>query len=340
MRILCTSPWVPVEWIAAHGLSFCGIWSTEAEAPISTIREGECAFARATISFASPPPATAVILTTACDQMRRAADFIAEPGDRSRDHPNGKHSAPNTRLSSSFLFNLPATWQTDAPRRLYHAELDRLSRFLVLLGGQAPTEACLSTIIDQFEVRRSHIRTLVEPGSASRFAEAMLQLFSNDSAPSKPDIGLNALKGIPLALVGGPLLRSRWSLFETIERAGACVVLNAAEPGERCLLPPLPKPARLDSSLTALADHYFNNIVDVFSRPNSRLYSWLAMRLKQRKVRGIVLWIQVGCDLWRAEAASLSEAFRLPVLTLDSQAFQGTYDREANRLSAFVESLQ
>ena len=35
-------------------------------------------------------------------------------------------------------------------------------------------------------------------------------------------------------------------------------------------------------------------------------------------MRGIVLWHFTGCDLWRAEAQTLREAFGLPVLLLEA----------------------
>ena len=55
---------------------------------------------------------------------------------------------------------------------------------------------------------------------------------------------------------------------------------------------------------------------------------------------GIVLWAHVGCDLWRAEAPSLREAFGLPVMLLDSHDVPAGGVREINRLTAFIESLQ
>ena len=149
-----------------------------------------------------------------------------------------------------------------------------------------------------------------------------------------------SLRGTALALVGGPLLRSQLDLFDAIESAGGRVVLNAAEPGERCLLPPLPVLLPGQPPLAALAGHYFDHSVDVFHRPNSRLYAWLGTRLGERGARGIVLWVHVGCDLWRAEAASLREAFGLPVLVLDEHEARGVGQRDLTRLCAFVESLR
>jgi hypothetical protein len=57
-------------------------------------------------------------------------------------------------------------------------------------------------------------------------------------------------------------------------------------------------------------------------------------------VRGLIVWVHVGCDLWRAEAASLREAFRLPVLVLDSTDLRGSGLRDVNRLAAFLEALR
>jgi hypothetical protein len=95
-----------------------------------------------------------------------------------------------------------------------------------------------------------------------------------------------------------------------------------------------------DDPIDAVARGYFENIVDVFQRPNTRLYSWLGGRLTARGVRGIVLWVHTGCDLWRAEAQTLRETFRLPVLLLEANEFSGGSPREANRIQAFVETFK
>ncbi len=171
----------------------------------------------------------------------------------------------------------------------------------------------------------------------------MARCFEN-SSESHPNLQKAGPTGIPIALLGGTIFASDWPLFDAVEAAGGAIVLNATEPGERCLPPPVPIPDhRLD--VDGLANHYFDNIVDVFRRPNSQLYSWLEPRLKERQVRGIILPVRVGCDLWRAEAASLREAFGLPVLVLDSHRVGGLTTgpaglRDVTRLTAFVESLQ
>ena len=267
----------------------------------------------------------AVIFTTACDQMRRAADAAS--------------ARAGSRL---FLFNLPATWQTPAARRLYHAEVERLGRFLERLGGQSPTTDQLAAVIREWDKRRARLHEFILRASARAGAAALARFFESGSTPppNPPPPPSPPPQGVPLALVGGPLLPSQWPLFDAIESARGQVVLNATEPGERCLLPLLPNLAPGQNPLPLLADHYFDHCVDVFPRPNSRLYAWLGHRLAERRVRGVVLWVHVGCDLWRAEATSLREAFRLPVLVLEAQDAGGGSLRELNRLAAFVESLQ
>jgi len=305
VEIIVTSPWTPLEWIEAHGLEPRGVWGLPA-CDRHALAEGVCAFAQRLRALAGTPSSQPMIFTTACDQMRRAADAAAEE-----------------TATKVFLFNLPATWKTPAARRLYHQEVKRLGRFLERLGGRAPDAAGLWSVMRDHDRRRQAER-----------ARASLE-----------KAGRTASRGAPLALVGGPALPGQPNLCELIEAAGGTVALNAAEPGERGLLPPLPGPqtGRADPGdpFAILCDHYFDHIIDVFQRPNSRLYEWLGPRLTERRVRGLVLWVQVGCDLWRAEAMSLREAFGLPVLVLESTETGGGFAaRDLNRLSAFIESLR
>jgi len=352
VEVICTSPWVPVEWIAAHGLEPRGAWFAVDELPAVAVPEGVCAFAQAMLELAKSKPAAAVIFTTACDQMRRAADAAASHG-----------------LPRAFLFNLPATWQTPAARRLYHTEVERLGKFLAQHGGRPPTDRELEVAINRHEETRARARTTLERNPAQQGVQELRWLFDcagccseegQNHASSRPDPppqgegrrGFNELaeptsksarrrdsSRIPLALLGGPLLPLQWPLFDAIELAGGRVVLNATEPGERSLLPPIPKPDHGETLFAQLVNHYFDHVVDVFQRPDSRLYDWLAPRLAERGVSGLVLWVHVSCDLWRAEAASLREAFGLPVLLLESHELRSGNRRDASRLESFIESL-
>jgi hypothetical protein len=198
----------------------------------------------------------------------------------------------------------------------------------------------LPTVRDRHEIAVGS-----ERGCLSRSDDAGISAWKLAGSPHTTEAAAAetaALRGsarfVPLALVGGPLPRSEWGVLDTIERAGGRVVLNATEAGERTLM-------SLDLNKAGdprdmLARRYVQGCVDVFQRPNTRLYAWLKERLTARQARGIVLWHYVGCDLWRAEAPSLREAFGLPVLLLQAEEAQADSLRNAGRIQAFVETLR
>jgi benzoyl-CoA reductase/2-hydroxyglutaryl-CoA dehydratase subunit BcrC/BadD/HgdB len=78
---------------------------------------GMCPFARSFAEYAAGlDDRTAVVFTTTCDQMRRAADLVAL-----------RRSGP------VFLLNVPAT-RGELAERMYVAELERFGRFLQAIG--------------------------------------------------------------------------------------------------------------------------------------------------------------------------------------------------------------
>jgi len=371
MDVFYTSPWVPPEWIKAHGLEPRGIWLARDFAcePLP-LAAGVCAFANAAVRLAERQAGSAVIFTSHCDQLRRGFDTVAGA------------AAPRV-----FLFNLPVTWQTPVTKRIYADELRRLGRFLVGLGGHAPAVEFLVEIIMQYNRARQRLLEAAPWCPARAYAEAVARFHLDGSVhlpPEKGDHRATGVSSIPLALVGGPLPQSQMPLLDAIEKAGGRVVLNATEAGERSLWPVCPlvqdtiklwggppersgdnlslqvqahsagdklspplkpeldaalPPARSQElALGLFARGYLTNCVDVFQRPNTRLYDWLRERLTVRQARGIVLWHYVGCDLWRAEAQPMREAFGLPVLLLDAD--EAAPNRNTGRLEAFLESLR
>jgi hypothetical protein len=309
MRVFLTSPWIPGEWVRAHGLESCGVWSEpEYRRGTMALSAGVCAFAEAAVRFAEAQPDSAVVFATSCDQLRRGFDAAMYRGQ-----------------SRAFLFNLPAT-QTPVARRIYRAELERLGKFLVELGGSAPTPEIL---------RHEMVQANLGGARHSVRADSWIR---EDGAHGVARPTASSGNHVPLALVGGPLSAADGDLLEAIESAGGRIVLNATENGERSVCPQFNMEAGTEP-FDALADGCFENIVDVFQRPNTRLYAWLKPRVRSRAVRGIVLWLFSGCDLWRAEAQTLRETFGLPVLLLEAGETAGISPREVNRLQAFVETL-
>lgn len=298
MQVYYTSPWVPPEWIKAHGLEPRGVWSAdELGAEPHPTGAGVCAFANSVGCFAERHADSAVIFSTHCDQLRRAFDAVGGSG-----------------LERRFLFNLPATWQSAAARRLFVSELERLGGFLVKLGGHVPSAEALAETMNQYGSARRQLLEAATRVPARTYAEAIAR-FHWDGSVNLPAARQNNDRGTAVALVGGPLPRGHWHVMDLIESAGGRVVLNATEAGERSLssdaaveeapgagtsLPPLRAlPAATPEDLARLC---LDNCADVFQRPNTRLYAWLKPRLRSRQVRGIVLWHYVGCDLWRTEA--------------------------------------
>jgi hypothetical protein len=282
---------------------------------------GVCAFAEAAVQFAQARLDCAVIFSTACDQLRRGFDAAIVRGQR-----------------RAFLFNLPATWQTAAAGQMFRSELERLGRFLLAIGGRAPSPEELRREMLQSSRARNRLLESAPAASSRGFAEAVAR-FHWDGSCSPPPPAAPANR-TPLALVGGPFLAPHWKWLDALEAAGARIALNASEMGERSLSPAFDFDGGAIAPFDALVRGCRDNIVDVFQRPNTRLYSWLKTRLESRLVRGIVLWHFTGCDLWRAEAQTLRETFGLPVLLLEAGAEPGGAPRELDRLQAFAETVR
>jgi benzoyl-CoA reductase/2-hydroxyglutaryl-CoA dehydratase subunit BcrC/BadD/HgdB len=343
-------PFVPPEWIAAHGLR--PLWmdpQTPAGPSRRAARRGVCPVAAALLdSCAQRLPAAALVLTTTCDQMRYAASALEE---------SGKFPV--------FLMHVPRTWQTAAVVELYREELQRLGRFLVRCGGQSPTADALRQVMLRYDQARAEVRGRRESLSGQGFAAAVAAVRGdlNDlgrfrekgdsphlperpegcfaqmgTVPFFPASGARR-EGIPLALIGGPVPGSDQPLLEIIERTGGRVVLDATELGERTLPPPL-DPVRLRTDpLAELVRAYFGAIPDVFRRPNDRLYAWLRHEVAGRGVRGLLVRRYVWCDLWHAELPRLRQESGVPVLQWDAVG-EDHPAGDLGRLEAFLEMLR
>jgi benzoyl-CoA reductase/2-hydroxyglutaryl-CoA dehydratase subunit BcrC/BadD/HgdB len=291
------SPFVPAEWIAAHGLQphWLRLHPTE------KLTRGMCPYAGALLDAAltaTRPDVFAFVLTTTCDQMRYVAVTLQQRG------------GPPT-----FLLNVPSTWQTPTARQLYRDDLRRLGRFLVGLGGKTPCDAELANVMLAFD------RTRQGAGAGDPAADEE--------------------SGIPLAILGGPLMETDSEFFALVERAGGRIVLDATEGAERTLPRPFDAARVAARPLEELADAYFDGIPDAFRRPNTALYEWLGRELAARHVRGIILRRYLWCDLWHAELQRLKEWSGTPVLEVDVGPDDvASPNRVQGRIEAFLEMLK
>jgi benzoyl-CoA reductase/2-hydroxyglutaryl-CoA dehydratase subunit BcrC/BadD/HgdB len=329
------SPLVPPEWIAAHGLE--PRWQPLGPAVQSRNREivrGACPYAQAIVAAADAGlGAAALVLTTTCDQMRHTAALVEQAGNL-----------------PVFLMHVPATWQTPAARLLYRDELQRLGQFLVRLGGTEPDAPTQIRVMRRYEEARHQVlsqrASLSGRGFAKRLAHVRGSLMRVNGHPAEIPSSIGPTKqpdpaeGIPLALVGGPVLESDYMLFDAVEAVGGRVVLDATEGGERTLPAGFdPHRMKLDP-LDALVEAYFGHIPDVFRRPNTGLYDWLGRELQARAVRGILFRRYLWCDLWHAEWQTLRDWSPVPMIDFDVvQIDPSAEQRILGRLEAFCETL-
>lgn len=329
--IVYTCPFVPAEWIAAHGLRPSRILPGATTAPGAAA--GTCPYAHAFLDEVSAPPsADAVVVTTVCDQMRRGAERIA-------------------RYASVFLMNVPATWQTAAPQRLYADEVRRLGLFLTRLGGTPPSMDALAETMRRYDAARSRLRAARGCLSPRRYSEAIAEFHRAGGADFVPPpeaaspgaaprgSGRRKARGVPLAIVGGPLRGSDFGVFDQIEECGGQVVLDATESGELSLPAPMDRRRVGEDPLAELASMYFGQIPHPFRRPNSQLYQWLGRELAQRGARGILFRRYVWCDLWHAELQRMKEWTALGVADLDVTDTANTVIRTSERIGSLIEML-
>ncbi|MHC4155579.1 MAG: 2-hydroxyacyl-CoA dehydratase [Planctomycetota bacterium] len=326
--IIYTCPYVPAEWIAAHGLHPSRVMPGSTDSASLLARtEGVCPYVRNFIGeVVKDERAAGVIVTTVCDQMRRAFDVLV----RECELP-------------AFLMNVPNTWQSVASHELYVDELKRLSRFLIRQGGEPPSNDALAEIMLEYDAARASILAARENLSARQYAETIAALgregpgnMLNNVAIGEPAIG-----GVPLAIVGNPLMKQDFDMFDMVEQSGGRIVFDATETGERGMCAPFDHRRVHDDPLTELANTYFGSIQDASRRPNDELYEWLAGELIGRTVRGIIFRRYVWCDMWHAELRRLKDRVRLPVLDIDTAGdYETEENRTAGRIRAFLEMLQ
>jgi len=255
--------------------------------------------------------------------MRRGAEWFARRSSR-----------------SAFLMHVPTTWRTAEVRALYVDELKRLGRFLVGLGGHQPDKSRLAEIILEYDQARQALRERCRTLAAWAAAKAMAEFHRSSVAPEANGPAAAPAAGIPLALVGGPMLRESLEILERIEQAGGRIVLDATVSGEMTLPRPADRRRARREPLAELADMYFGHIPHAFRRPNTQWVAWVKRELAERDVRGLLFLRHLWCDTWHGELGRMKEWASVPVLDMDISDDENSLERLAMRIESFLEAIR
>lgn len=322
--VAATCAYVPPEWIAAHRLRPRRVMPTaQRRGELVHATAGLCPYARAFMnSLAVAPRPDAAVFTTVCDQMRRGAEVFAGLSDM-----------------PVFLMNVPATWETPSSLDLYADELKRLGRFLVALGGAAPRGDELARVMRDYDAARKRLRTGRATCNPRHYAEAWARLDASTALP--PDSAHDAPNAdtVSLALVGGPMLREQFEVFDQVARSGGRVVLTAVEGGELTAPGPFNADRLRQDALKELARAYHQTIPHPMRRPDTQLHQWLEREITRAAPRGILFQRNLWCDLWHAEVERIRQRAALPVLDMNVGDDDDSYCL-AGRIQAFIETLQ
>ena len=324
-KLVYSCPFVPAEWIAAHGLRPSRILPGLADASaFAGASAGVCPYAAAFLhTVCSDCEADAVVVTTACDQMRRGF----EQADRAGHRP-------------VFLLNVPTSWQTVTAQEIYISEVRRLGRFLVRLGGKEPPADDLARVMREYDAKRSLLWEARGRVSPRRYSEAIVRFHREGTVDLDSSGPAHALRRIPVALVGGPLIPHHFQIFDLIERGGGAVVLDATESGERTMPSTFDRRMLSDDPFMALVDAYFGKIPDAFRRPNSQLYQWLKREISERGIRGIIFRYYTWCDTWHAELQRMKEWSEVPLLGISTGTDEHIDGHTTSRIESFLEMLK
>ncbi len=321
MRITFCCPFVPMEWIAAHGIEANRIIPELSDRASIFELEGLCPYVRCFLSdVLSDAEARPVLFTTTCDQMRRAPEILR-------------------MLSSEIpvaLMHVPTTWESPESYRLYRAEVERLGHFLVNLGGCHPSREELAAVMMDYDRRRAALRNSAGCLPAGDYARMLVEF--GDPARVATTVRKSGKK-IPIALLGGPLRRKDEAILDYLEGLGTSIVLNGTTNGEGTLPSAFDWRRVREDPFGVLTESYFHGIADAFRRPNTLLYQWLQSEMRTRRVAGLVFRHYPWCDTWKAEAHRLKEWAEVPVLILEASDEPGLDSSTKSRLEAFLEVL-
>ena len=282
-------------------------------------REGLCPYA-ADIAAQTEHQNEIVVFASTCDQMRRMPESVI------------------TDSSRTFFMHIPATWNNPEVETYYQSELTRLGDYLETMGGQKPSKENMQSIMERYNAGRQELLASRQSCCAREHIARTSQFYPTGICPPLNDAPRPKKAATPLMLLGSHLRPADLTVLDQIENAGAHIVIDATDGGER-EWPRAFHPQHMQSdSLHELAQAYFQTIPAVFRRPNDALYEWLTQAVEAHShLKGIIFVTQPWCDLWKAELPRLHSAVSLPILHVTLGG--GAHESRATRIEAFLEMI-
>jgi benzoyl-CoA reductase/2-hydroxyglutaryl-CoA dehydratase subunit BcrC/BadD/HgdB len=313
-----------MELIAAYGFIPSRIIPDyDGQAGLIYSGEGICPFVSAFLESALREKDVAgIVMTTACDQMRRGIELL-----------QGKTLIP------LFLLNVPTTWQSESSVEMYKSELGRLGKFLVAQGGREPKKNEMVSTIAEYGASREYLRSMRSQMSPRQYSEVIAD-FNRSGKVHVPKSEPDKANLIPIGILGGPLISTLFKIFKVVEDSGGRVALDATETGERGLPAPFDASLLEQSPIRTLVESYFLSIPDAFRRPDIMLYEWLDKMILERSLRGLILFRYTWCDTWYGEVQRLKEWSPVPVLMIDADQEGSLEGRVTTRIQAFMEMVR
>lgn len=321
MKILCHCPWIPNEWIRAHGATPLRLFSDEESTLKQEIHVGTCPHVSQFMAFSQEQQeqVDAVIFSTMCDQMRRNSELF---------HSEKPH----------FLFNLPSTWQTPTARKLYQYELLRLGKWLTSLTGISCSEEKLRKELTlSFENRQRLFDAIAEHQLiSSDFIQLEAQLFETGNLPEEFIFSPQKTERIPLLLIGSPTALATEKLFHLIEQFDGRIAINFSEGGWHDVPTQIDKRLLAENAFEAMLTAY-EELPGIFQRPNTSWYQKIRKIISSQEIQGIIFWQQPWCDLWHGEVQRFKAWCSLPILHITVNDHGDMDAHTSGRLEAFME---
>ncbi|MHC4501774.1 MAG: 2-hydroxyacyl-CoA dehydratase [Planctomycetota bacterium] len=348
---------VPEELVWAAGgrtIRLCGGRADWAEAGEETVSREVCPVVKAAAALPAGDPELwerldLLVVPASCDGKKKLADVLA-------------------RSRPVHVMDLPAVKNSEASRRHWQREVERLAERIERLAGTKITRAGLEWAVRLSERREEQFRRLLalrhrpSRGGAVLTGEEFL-FVANASFADEPGRYTDRLETLvaavearheagwsrarPLAprivLAGAPLIYPNYKLLRVVEQKGAVVVADdSCAATHRLYLHLAPRDASRRAFLEALADKtLLPSACPCFCSSDDRI-ARVKELVRTSSADGVIYHQLQNCTLFAVDARILRpelERDSIPTLVVNTDYGPSDVDQIALRVEAFLEML-